>query len=67
VFAFPPRSPVLYSSFSKTSSIGGKMFPDTEREIVMQETIMSRVGVDRVLKFAFELANRTEKKTFKFF
>ena len=44
------------------SSIGGKMFPNTEREIVMQETIMSRVGVDRVLKFAFELANKTEKK-----
>ena len=44
------------------SSIGGKMFPDTEREIVMQETIMSRVGVDRVLKFAFELANKTEEK-----
>ena len=44
------------------SSIGGKMFPDTEREIVMQETIMSRVGVDRVLKFAFELANKSEKK-----
>ena len=44
------------------SSIGGKMFSDTEREIVMQETIMSRVGVDRVLKFAFELANKTEKK-----
>ena len=44
------------------SSIGGKMFPDTEREIVLQETIMSRVGVDRVLKFAFELANKTEKK-----
>ena len=44
------------------SSIGGKMFPDTEREIVMQETVMSRVGVDRVLKFAFELANKTEKK-----
>ena len=44
------------------SSIGGKMFPDTEREIVMQETIMTRVGVDRVLKFAFELANKTEKK-----
>ncbi len=44
------------------SSIGGKMFPDTEREIVMQETIMSRVGVDRVLKFAFELANKSKKK-----
>ena len=44
------------------SSIGGKMFPDTDREIVMQETIMSRVGVDRVLKFAFELAQKSEKK-----
>ena len=43
------------------SSIGGKMFPDTDREIVMQETVMSRVGVDRVLKFAFELAKNTEK------
>jgi tartrate dehydrogenase/decarboxylase/D-malate dehydrogenase len=28
----------------------------------MQETVMSRVGVDRVLKFAFELAQNTEKK-----
>ena len=44
------------------SSIGGKMFPDTDREIVMQETVMSKVGVDRVLKFAFELAQKTEKK-----
>lgn len=38
------------------SSIGGMMFPGTEREIVIQETVMSRVGVDRVLAFAFELA-----------
>ncbi len=38
------------------SSIGGRMFAGTEREIVMQETVMSRVGVDRVLRFAFELA-----------
>ncbi len=38
------------------SSIGGRMYPDTEREIVMQQTIMSRVGVDRILEFAFELA-----------
>ena len=44
------------------SSIGGRMFPDTDREIVMQETVMSRVGVDRVLKFAFELAKNTDKK-----
>ena len=44
------------------SSIGGRMFPGTAREIVMQETVMSRFGVDRVLKFAFELAQRRPKK-----
>src|SRR5665647_1044198 len=44
------------------SSIGGRMFPGTEREIVMQETVMSRIGVDRVLKFAFELAQSRPKK-----
>jgi tartrate dehydrogenase/decarboxylase/D-malate dehydrogenase len=38
------------------SSVGGRMFEGTEREVVMQETVMSRHGVDRVLKFAFELA-----------
>jgi tartrate dehydrogenase/decarboxylase/D-malate dehydrogenase len=38
------------------SSVGGRMYAGTEREIVMQQTIMSRHGVDRVLKFAFELA-----------
>jgi tartrate dehydrogenase/decarboxylase / D-malate dehydrogenase len=44
------------------SSIGGRMYPGTEREIVMQETVMSRFGVDRVLKFAFELAQSRPKK-----
>jgi tartrate dehydrogenase/decarboxylase / D-malate dehydrogenase len=38
------------------SSVGGRMYAGTEREIVIQETVMSRIGVDRVLKFAFELA-----------
>jgi tartrate dehydrogenase/decarboxylase / D-malate dehydrogenase len=44
------------------SAVGGRMYPGTEREIVMQETIMSRIGVDRVLKFAYELANARPKK-----
>lgn len=43
------------------SSIGGRMYPDTEREIVMQQTVMSRVGVDRILEFAFELARKRGK------
>jgi tartrate dehydrogenase/decarboxylase / D-malate dehydrogenase len=38
------------------SSVGGRMYAGTEREIVLQETVMSRIGVDRVLRFAFELA-----------
>src|SRR5262249_4125193 len=44
------------------SSIGGRIFPGTEREVVMQETVLTRIGVDRVLKFAFELARKTPKK-----
>ena len=38
------------------------MFSGTEREMVMQETVMTRIGVDRVLKFAFELAQSRPKK-----
>ncbi len=44
------------------SSVGGKIFPDTEREVVLQETVMTRVGVDRIVKYAFELARRRERK-----
>src|SRR6201997_2762709 len=44
------------------SSIGGRMFPGTEREVVIQETVMSRIGVDRVLKYAFELAAARPKR-----
>jgi len=44
------------------SSIGGRMYEASEREIVIQETVMSRVGVDRVLKYAFELAASRPKK-----
>jgi tartrate dehydrogenase/decarboxylase/D-malate dehydrogenase len=40
------------------SSIGGRMYPGTDREIVLQETVMSRHGVDRILEYAFELASR---------
>jgi tartrate dehydrogenase/decarboxylase/D-malate dehydrogenase len=44
------------------SSIGGRIFEGTDRETVLQETVMTRVGVDRVLRYAFELAQRREKK-----
>ncbi len=38
------------------SNAGGRLFEGSEREIVIQETVMSRIGIDRVLQFAFELA-----------
>jgi tartrate dehydrogenase/decarboxylase/D-malate dehydrogenase len=44
------------------SSVGGKMFPGTEREFVLQESVFTRVGVDRVLRYAFELARSRPKK-----
>lgn len=44
------------------SSIGGRIFSGTDRETVVQETVMTRIGVDRVLKFAFELARSRPKK-----
>ncbi|MBC07635.1 tartrate dehydrogenase [Thalassospira sp.] len=44
------------------SSVGGKMYPGTDREIVIQETVMSRTGIDRILKYAFELAQKRPRK-----
>jgi len=44
------------------SSVGGRMFPGTEREFVLQETVMTRVGVDRILKYAFDLAMRRPRR-----
>jgi len=44
------------------SSVGGRMFEGTDREFVIQETVMTRHGVDRVLRFAFEQARRRPRK-----
>ncbi|MGW4591109.1 tartrate dehydrogenase [Amycolatopsis thermoflava] len=44
------------------SSIGGRIFEGTDRETVVQETVMTRTGVDRVLRYAFELAAARPRK-----
>ena len=44
------------------SSVGGKMFEGTERELVLQESVFTRHGTDRILRYAFELAQRRPKK-----
>lgn len=44
------------------SSVGGRMFEGTEREIVFQESVFSRKGVDRIVKFAFDLARTRPRR-----
>lgn len=45
------------------SSVGGKIFEGTDREVVLQESVFTRKGVDRILKYGFELASKRERKT----
>ena len=40
------------------SNAGGRMYAGTEREVAIQETVMSRHGVDRVLRYAFAQARQ---------
>ena len=44
------------------TSVGGVMFEGTEREVVIQESVFSRHGADRVLEFAFEAAKARPRK-----
>ena len=44
------------------SAVGGRMFEGTEREFVLQESVFTRHGTDRILKYAFQLAQRRPKK-----
>jgi hypothetical protein len=38
------------------------MYPGTEREVVIQQSVFSRHGTDRILKYAFELAAARAKR-----
>ena len=44
------------------SAVGGRMFAGTEREFALQEAVFTRYGVDRVLRYAFELAQQRPKR-----
>ena len=43
------------------SNIGGRLYEGTEEEMAVQQTVFTRRGVDRVMKFAFELARKRNK------
>jgi tartrate dehydrogenase/decarboxylase/D-malate dehydrogenase len=51
---------VRENSEGEYSEIGGRIFQGTDREAALQETIFTRSGVDRIMRYAFELA-RTRK------
>ena len=42
------------------SDIGGRLYPNTDAEMAMQQTVFTRRGVDRLLRYGFALA-RTRK------
>ena len=44
------------------SAVGGRMFEGTSREFVQQQSVFTRHGTDRVLKFAYDLAQSRPKK-----
>jgi tartrate dehydrogenase/decarboxylase/D-malate dehydrogenase len=44
------------------SEIGGRLYRDTDAEMVVQESVFTRHGVDRVIKYAFELAQTRDAK-----
>lgn len=47
---------VRENSEGEYSEIGGRIFAGTDRETVIQEAVFTRRGVDRILRYAFELA-----------
>jgi tartrate dehydrogenase/decarboxylase/D-malate dehydrogenase len=44
------------------SEVGGRLFRGTDREAAVQESIFTRHGTDRILRYAFELARTRPKK-----
>jgi tartrate dehydrogenase/decarboxylase/D-malate dehydrogenase len=43
------------------SNIGGRLYEGTDDEMAVQQTVFTRRGVNRVLRFAFELARNRKK------
>lgn len=53
---------VRENSEGEYSAMGGKAFEGTDREFVVQEAVFTRHGVDRILKYAFEMAKTRKAK-----
>jgi tartrate dehydrogenase/decarboxylase/D-malate dehydrogenase len=44
------------------SSIGGRIYEGTDHEMAVQQSTFTRRGVDRILRYAFDLAMKRKKK-----
>jgi tartrate dehydrogenase/decarboxylase/D-malate dehydrogenase len=44
------------------SSVGGRMFENTEFEFATQESVFTRRGIDRIMRYAFEIASKRTRK-----
>jgi tartrate dehydrogenase/decarboxylase/D-malate dehydrogenase len=44
------------------SEIGGRLYAGTDDEIVLQQSVFSRRGCDRIMRYAFELARKRKKR-----
>jgi len=53
---------VRENSEGEYSSLGGRLNEGTDAELVVQESVFTRRGVDRILHYAYELAKSRPKK-----
>ena len=44
------------------SEIGGRLYAGTDQELVTQQTVFTRSGVDRIMRYAFDLARTRPRK-----
>ena len=44
------------------SNVGGRLFEGTDQEMAVQEAVFTRRGVERIMRYAFELARKRPKK-----
>ncbi|MEE8350890.1 MAG: tartrate dehydrogenase [Rhodospirillales bacterium] len=44
------------------SEIGGRLYNDTDEELAVQQSVFTRKGCDRIMRYAFELAQKRERK-----
>ena len=53
---------VRENSEGEYSQLGGRLFAGTAQEMVVQESVFTRRGTNRIMRYAFELAKKLDRK-----